>query len=308
MLWPRISEPRRPSYVPQSTRLIGAAIGIGARTPGCEHGPEALLRAGVFARLQREHPRLSALDLIGVPADARRDPLARALAFACALATRVRDVSERRERLCVIGGDHSCAIGTWSGVRLAMPAHERLGMLWIDAHMDSHTPQTSPSGALHGMPLAVLLGAGPSALVEIGGLAPKLSPSAVCLVGVRSFEPAEAELLHARGVRVFGMHEVRRRGIDAVLAEALERVRGASERFGVSIDLDAIDPSDAPGVGTPEAGGIAGENLVAAMRSLADEPRLAGLEIAEFNPARDAGGRTAELIGELIAAVAGGVS
>lgn len=291
----------------RSMRLIGAAIGAGAHTPGCEQGPETLLRNGVLERLRREHPRLSAVDVIGVPPDVKRDPLARALGFACALATRVHDVA-RREQIAVIGGDHSCAIGTWSGVRLAMPAHERLGLLWIDAHMDSHTPDTSPSGALHGMPLAVLLGTGPKSLVEIGGVAPKLSAPAVCLVGVRNFEPAEAELLHAHGVRVFAMEEIRRRGMQAVLREALERVRSTSERFGVSIDLDAIDPSDAPAVGTPEAGGIAGKDLVAAMRGLAGEPRLAGVEIAEFNPTRDADGRTAELIGELIAAVAGGES
>ncbi len=308
MLWQRILEPPRPRDTQRSMRLIGAAIGAGAHTPGCEQGPETLLRNGVFERLRREHPRLSTVDVIGVPPDVRRDPLARALGFACALATRVRDVSARRERIGVIGGDHSCAIGTWSGVRLAMPRHERLGLLWIDAHMDSHTPETSPSGALHGMPLAVLLGAGPKPLVEIGGIAPKLSASALCLVGVRNFEPAEAELLRAHGVRVFTMDEIRRRGIQAVLKEALERVRSTSERFGVSIDLDAIDPSDAPAVGTPEAGGIAGKDLVAAMRGLADEPRLAGVEIAEFNPTRDADGRTAELIGELIAAVAGGAS
>lgn len=307
MLWPKTWEqPRRPK-APRRTRLIGAAIGCGAREPGCEHGPDALGNGGVLARVQRAHPALSALDVVRVP-PSEADPLAQATAFTCALATRVREVIARGERVCVLGGDHSCAIGTWSGARLALAEHETLGLLWIDAHMDCHTPETSPSGALHGMPLACLLGEGPSALVELGGVAPKLRGHTVCIAGVRSYEPAEDVRLRSHGVRVYSIHEVRRRGLPAVFHEALARVRAASTRFGLSIDLDAIDPNDAPAVSTPAAGGIAGMALVAALRAVAGDPRFLGVEIAEFNPAKDLNGMTAELIGKLVGAVTGGVS
>ena len=171
--------------------------------------------------------------------------------------------------------------------------------------MDSHTPDSSPSGAVHGMPLACLLGSGAPALVRLGGYAPKLRAENVCVVGVRSFEPAEASLLQRLGVHVFGMDEIRQRGMTAVLAEAIERVRMHTAAFGITVDLDVVDPRDAPGVGSPEPGGIAGAELVAALAQLSRYHDLVGVEIAEFNPDRDVDGVTAVLLYELLASIAG---
>ncbi len=171
--------------------------------------------------------------------------------------------------------------------------------------MDSHTPETSPSGAVHGMPLACLLGIGAPALAQLGGYAPKLRPENVCVVGVRSFEAAEANLLQRLGVQVFSMDEIRQRGMNTVLTDAIDRVRRHTAAFGITIDLDAIDPRDAPGVGSPEPGGIAGEELVAALAPMSRYDDLVGVEIAEFNPDRDVDGVTAMLIYELLASIAG---
>ncbi len=161
----------------------------------------------------------------------------------------------RHARLpCVIGGDHSCAGGTWTGV--ARMLQGELGLVWIDAHMDSHTPATSHTGRLHGMPLAWLLGQGDDALYGLS--AGVVDPEHVALIGVRSYEPEEKERLDRLGVRVFHIEEVHRRGLDTVAAEALAIAARGTSGFGVSIDLDAVTPEEAPGVGTPVADGIAG--------------------------------------------------
>lgn len=205
----------------------------------------------------------------------------------------------------IIGGDHSCAIGTWKGAARAFGkrgAHGALGLIWIDAHMDGHTPETTPSGKLHGMPVACLLGHGDRRLTGIGGDAP-LDPRRVCLVGVRSFEPEEAALLRRLGVRVFFMKEVERRGLAAVMKEAVAVARGDGGRYGVSLDLDALDPRDAPGVGTPVAGGIRAADLRRALSAIAGDDALAALEIVEYNPHQDRRGATARLVGDAILAI-----
>jgi arginase len=198
----------------------------------------------------------------------------------------------------VIGGDHSCAIGTWKGIARALAPRGPLGLVWIDAHMDAHTPETSPSGMLHGMPLACLLGHGDPRLALEPAAA--LDPGRLCLVGVRSFESGEASLLERLGVRVFRMREIERRGLAPVMAEALAIARNGSGGYGVSLDLDAIDPRDAPGVGTAVRHGIRAAELRELFGRLAQDPALDALEIAEYNPARDRGGATARLIGDIV--------
>jgi arginase family enzyme len=154
------------------------------------------------------------------------------------------------------------------------------------------------------MPLAVLLGQGEAALTAIDGPAPKLLPAHVCLIGVRSFEATEAALLHTLGVRVFTMDEVRRRGLDAVFAEALAIVRQGTAGFGVSIDLDALNPAEEPGVATPVPGGLRRAELAGALARLCDDARFLAMEIVEYDPRRDAGQATAAAAGELVAAIA----
>ncbi|MDZ4255958.1 MAG: ornithine--oxo-acid transaminase, partial [Sulfuritalea sp.] len=193
----------------------------------------------------------------------------------------------------VVSGDHAVAVGTWQGVARALGKPP--GMLWIDAHLDAHTEITSPSGNPHGMPLAALLGRGPN---------PWQSPQAAldavrcCVFGARSYEDSEMRLLQELGVHVVDREQIRRCGLRQALDEALVHVGGGS--FGISIDLDAVDPGDAPGVNTPSAGGLDGAALADALRSLARKPELAALEIAEYNPERDVAGRTARLAGRLL--------
>jgi arginase len=203
----------------------------------------------------------------------------------------------------VVGGDHSCAIGTWSGVHRALANHGPVGLIWIDAHMDSHTFATTPSGQIHGMPLACLLGHGETALTRIGGAEAKLRPEQVCLIGVRSYEAGEAALLHRLGVRVYDMDEIRRRGLAEVFEEALAIVRQGTAGFGVSVDLDALDPGEEPGVGTPVAGGLRRAELADALSHLRGDPAFVAMEIVEYNPRRDRRHATADAAGALLDAI-----
>jgi arginase len=202
----------------------------------------------------------------------------------------------------VIGGDHSCAGGTWTGVArtLGRRGGADLGLVWIDAHMDSHTPGTSHTGRLHGMPLAWLLGQDDDPLYGLASGV--LKPQHVCLVGVRSFEPEEDERLRRLGVRVVFMDEVRSRGIDAVLDEALEIATAGTSGFGVSIDLDVVTPEEAPNVGTPVVGGVTSAELASALEEIAGRPGLAAVELVEYSPRLDRDGSTARVAVDLLAA------
>jgi len=235
-----------------------------------------------------------------------RDVLAHVADIDLRLALQVASKLNKHVFPVVVGGDHSCAVGTWSGVRAALPPRDELGLIWVDAHMDSHVPDTSPSGALHGMPLACLLGRGPASLTELAGPGPKLSSQHVCLIGVRSFESGEKVLLERLGVRIFYMEEVRARGFDAVWREAVAHVKQGTAGYGISVDLDAIDPNDAPGVGTPEREGISGEDLIRALQTLHGDPKLLAVEIAEYNPHLDRQRLTLRLLRRLICAAAAG--
>ncbi len=289
--------------------IIGAAIGCGARDPRCEYGPDALREWGLDTRLQAfaqaggNASRASWREQIYPHYGSNKtEPQTIVPEFSLRLMQAVAASRLRGGFPLVVGGDHSCGIGTWSGVHQGIWRDGAMGLIWIDAHMDSHTPDTTPTGALHGMPLATLLGYGDPSLVKLGGIQAKLAARHVCLIGVRSFEPGEAELIKRLGVRVFFADEVQSRGTHAVMAEALAIVQSGTVGFGVSIDLDAVDPEDAPGVGSPESGGLRGDDLVAALAVVAGDARLLGLEIAEYNPFLDVNGATRELTLRLAAA------
>lgn len=289
--------------------IIGVASGAGARDPGCADGPDALIGAGPIACLYHDGARLSGYHLLrsSLQTSARADEvLAAVVDINQRVANEVQRCLLQNRFPLVVGGDHSCAIGTWSGVHAAAGAKGPLGLLWVDAHMDSHVPATSPSGALHGMPLACLLGQGIDALVNLGGVAPKFRPAHVCLFGVRSFEPGEAMLLARFGVRVIFMDEIARRGFTSTWRDALAHVTRGTAAYGITIDLDAVDPRDAPGVGTPAPGGIGGDDLVRALADLHDDARLLAVEIAEYNPHHDRNNITLTLLRRLLCAVSVG--
>jgi len=273
-------------------QIIGAASGLGAQDHGCADGPDALRAAGVLTRLQAAG--LDARWSETLRPSAAPDPT-RAITELCSRLSQTvcHSVASGNFPL-VIGGDHACAIGTWSGMHRALN-RQPIGLIWIDAHMDSHTPQTSPSGALHGMPLACLLGHGLPALTALDGPPPHLLPQHVCLIGVRSYEPGEAALLELLQVRVFSMKEIHRRGIEAVMADALRIAQRDTAGFGISIDLDALDPREEPGVGSPVADGLLGKELLSGLARLRQHPALRALELMEYNPHRDRNQRTAHM-------------
>lgn len=290
------------TVTPKSVQLIGVASGCGASDSGCEAGADTLREMHLSARLRARGTRARWTPVIRPRARDDADTLRAVRTICTRLARRVERVIREDDLPIVVGGDHTCAIGTWKGVAHAMQARGRVGLLWIDAHMDAHTPQTSESGMLHGMPVACLLGYGYPELTAIAeGV--RLDPQCVCLYGVRSFEAGEAELLERLGVRVFFMHEIARRGVHETLGEAMAIVQGASAGFGITLDLDAIDPFDAPGVGTPAAGGMRAADLLSGLARHGAHPNLVGIEIVEYNPYRDRQATTAGLVADALEAM-----
>ena len=307
----------------KTVSLIGVPLDLGAGCRGVDMGPSAMRRAGIASRLERlghrvedtgnlDAPVAEALDGFGDPGARYLDEVVRVLAD---LACRVRDLRRRGLLPLVLGGDHSIAVGTVSGMTgCGEPAAgaggrtERLGLLWVDAHADANTPDTSPSGNLHGMPVAVLFGRGPEALVRVGGFAPgarRLDPRNAVLIGVRSVDEAEAGVVADLGVRVYTMEEVDRRGFATVVDEAVARVLDGTDGMHLSLDMDGLDPEIAPGVGTPVRGGLSYREAHTLMEAVAESGGLRSLEVAEVNPIRDVRNQTAELAVELVASALG---
>lgn len=281
---------------PRATiRIVGAAAALGAPSPGPAFGPDALLAAGMLHELTIHgiaaetdtvlRPR--APHLVDTPATER---LAATGEFARRLADHLAALPVDTLPL-VLGGDHSVAVGTWRGMARRLAKRGALGLIWIDAHLDSHTDASTHSGNIHGMPLAALLGEGAEALTGVPG--PLLDPAHVCVIGARAWEAEEVERLTRLGVRIFGMAEVRRRGLETVFCEALTVVRNGTAGFGVSVDLDAVDPGDIPAVLCPEPGGLPAQGLADTLHALRSCGDLVALEITEYLPARDPDGRAA---------------
>ena len=283
--------------------LIGVASGIGGADPACAQAPARLAASGLESQLRRSG--IEAAWTATVAPRRGRGGAQGAVARLCReLAASVAQSLRGGRFPCVIGGDHSCAVGTWSGVVAAIAPRGPLGLIWIDAHMDSHTPGTSPSGRPHGMPLAALLGQGDELLA---GLADgMLQPQSVCVVGVRSHEAAEAELLGRLGVRVFGIEETVRRGLAPVMDEAIAIATRATAGYGVTLDLDALDPRELPAVATPASFGLRAEELVRQLERLAADRRLIAFELTEYCPRLDHDGRSERLIRRLLVAALGG--
>ena len=277
-------------------RLIGVASALGAPGPGAEAGPAALAALGIGAAPFRAGLRAKWQTTL-VPGREKRWSALMGLCNRLADATAAAVAAGKLP--VVLGGDHAMAAGTWRGVARAMK--KPLGLVWIDAHLDAHTPDTSPSGNPHGMPLAALLGGSVAGLEAIAG--PVLDPQRVAVVGARSWEDDELRLLKALGVRIFPMSEIHSRGLPAVMTDALALVRRDGASFGISIDLDAIDPSQAPAVATPVTGGLDAEQLRQSLRGLARHADCAAIEIAEYDPGRDVGHCTGRLVVDLLEAL-----
>lgn len=203
----------------------------------------------------------------------------------------------------ILGGDHSIAMGTWSALVDRYNAYQQFGLIWVDAHMDSHTFETSESKAPHGMPVAALLGYGHQNFTSVVSDLPKINPKHLCLVGIRSFEAGEQQLLERLGVKVYYIDEVLARGFSSVMEEAKAYVKTQTKAFGLSIDLDGFDPKDVPAVGSREKNGIPILGACDVVSHIVDDPACVAVEIAEFNPKRDIEHKTATFLAELILAV-----
>jgi len=285
--------------VARRVAVIGVASGYGAGDPACQDGSEVIRALRFLSDLEAVDAGLHWDEPIRLALPRPADALDAVENIAVQLADRVGQHLEQGDFPLVIGGDHSCAIGTWSGVKRALGESARLGLIWIDAHMDSHTMATSATRHIHGMPLASLLGQGDPRLSGVAGAGAKLLPEDVCLIGVRSFEADEVILLRQLGVRVYFMHEVRRRGLSEVFAEALCRVAAHTRGYGISIDLDALDPAQGPGVGTPVPGGLLRTDMTDALALARGDVRLRAVEIVEYNPYRDEHFVTARAVHDL---------
>ncbi|MGI8974476.1 MAG: arginase [Gaiella sp.] len=293
----------------RAVSIIGAPLDLGQGRRGVDMGPSAMRYAGLEERLREIGREVSDLGNVGAPepealavVDERARYLPEILEACAALAALVEREADAGSIPLVLGGDHSVAIGTLAG--LAAAAGRSGGVLWIDAHGDLNTPETSPTGNVHGMPLAAALGLAGDAFAHPGLVLPALDPRRVALVGARSLDPAEQSYLRQSGVRVLTMSEIDRIGIEHALHEALDRVAGPGF-VHVSFDLDVIDPEVAPGVGTPVRGGLTYREAHLACELVAESAIVGSFEVVEANPILDRENTTALTAVELVASALG---
>jgi arginase len=289
--------------------IVGAPLDLGQGRRGVDMGPSAIRYAGLEERLSSfgctvvdrgnvAAPEPEALDVH----DEHARFLPEILAACARLAALVRDVAADGSLPLVLGGDHSVALGTLAGLRAA--AGQLGGVVWIDAHGDLNTPASSTSGNVHGMPLAAALGLAGDGFVHPALELPAVHPERVVLVGVRSLDPAERTTIKERGLRAITMTEIDRIGIERAMQEAIDRVSGGGF-VHVSIDLDALDPEIAPGVGTPVKGGLTYREAHLACELLAESGLVGSLELVEVNPILDRENRSAATAVELAASALG---
>jgi len=292
--------------------LIGAASGWGAGLRATEDGPRALRDAGLAQWLGMEGIDAAWAAMIeperrwrGTPELPRYEIYRMVAQHNAALAEAVGAAIAVGRLPVVLGGDHAGAIGTWGGVArgLATPglAAPPIGLIWFDAHLDAHTVETSPSLNPHGMSAAVLLGHGEEQFLTVGGKV--LRPENLCYIGARSYEGGEIALLRRLGVRIFKMDAVRRRGLNALLADALTIATAGTAGFGLTIDLDGFEPEDAPGIGLKTENGLRRDEMVQALAGLGSRRDLAAIEIVEYIPELDENHRTAHLVRDLLASL-----
>lgn len=288
--------------------LIGVPMDLGQTRRGVDMGPSAMRYAGIVERLEklnyvvadRGDIKIGRPQKIDVKDDDNLKDLKEVVKANQQLASTVSAVVDEGDFPLILGGDHSIAIGTLAGVA---NKYENLGVIWFDAHGDLNTGETSPTGNIHGMPLAVSLGIGHPSLTEIGNYSPKVNPENVVIIGARSLDEGEKVLIKEKGIKVFTMHEIDRNGMTNVMEEALQYVTRNTDGVHLSLDIDALDPQEAPGVGTPVIGGITYREAHLAMEMLAERRIITSVEVVEVNPILDIKNKTAEaavgLIGSL---------
>ncbi len=295
-------------------RIFGVPMDLGQGRRGVDMGPSAVRYAGLQKRLERlgyqvidsgnikVHQAEELIDEAVVP---EFEGLAHYLPEVADVCQQIYDVTRacarKQEHFIFVGGDHSISIGTVSGM---VDEEEPMGLIWIDAHGDFNTPRTSPSGNVHGMPVAALLGMGPDILSRIGDKYPKLKPEQVVMIGIRDLDDAERRNLKTAGIKVYTMRDIDEHGIASITRQALVHL-SKYKTLHVSFDLDSLEPEIAPGVGTPVPGGLTYREAYLLMEILADSQKVRSLDIVEINTILDERNATAEIAVELAASLFG---
>lgn len=297
----------------KAVTVLGVPLGYGASMAGVDIGPAALRVARLTQRIARlgysvrdlgdmrlERPQTS-------PEETEKLKYVREISNACEqLSGEVEAILQAGEFPIILGGDHSIAIGSFAGAaNYYRKREETLGLIWFDAHADMNTPETTPSGNIHGMPLAALLGFGAPELTRVGGFSPKVDPGMCAHVGARDIDPGERELIKKLGIRFFTMREIDERGMRACMDDAIAIASKGTAGYAVTFDVDVLDPGDAPGSGTLVRGGLTYREAHLGMELIAEHARMRSLEIVEINTALDVNNKTAELGVELILSALG---
>jgi arginase len=292
----------------QKVRIIGVPMDLGQSRRGVDMGPSALRGAGLQTSIKKLGLQVEDIGNLSVkqpeemPIGEKRAKYLQEIAETCG------DVAAATEKALsegflplVLGGDHSIAAGVAAGVANHFRKEKKqIGYLWLDAHGDMNTPESSPSGNVHGMPLAAIMGYGAPELVDLLGFKPKAEPGNIVIVGARDLDAQERKIVKKSGIHVFTMRDIDERGMREVMADALKYAMDDTAGIAVSLDMDFVDPSDAPGVGTPVRGGVTYREAHLAMEMIADTESMVSLEVVEINPILDEHNRTALLGVELV--------
>src|ERR1700741_4644886 len=308
---PAKTEAARPAaqdnVAPKRIRILGVTLDLGQSRRGVDMGPSAVRVAGLEAKLEAlGHVVEDGGNVAVAIPEQKKEGAAHAKYLKEITATCIKSAElvlktlESGKVPLVLGGDHSVAVGTVAGVaEFYRRQNQKIGLIWIDAHSDINTPESSRSGNVHGMPLAAIMGLGPPELANIFNFSPKVNPENCVLVGVRDIDAIEREHVRRAGIEVFPMRDIDERGMRAVTEEALRMAGRGTAGYHVSLDMDWVDPEDAPGVGTPVRGGATYREAHLAMEIIADHGRMLSMEIVEVNPVIDEHNQTADLAVEL---------
>lgn len=283
-------------------KIIGYPLDLGAGRRGVDMGPSALRIAGITQRLEQLGYEVQDMgDLrVSIPEtqdiyDSKLRYLPEIAKASNILAVHVKNALDTGYFPLMLGGDHSMSIGSIAGIAAHCKAqNKRLGVIWVDAHSDINTPDSTPSGNIHGMPVAVSLGIGSKELVNVGGEFVKLSPSNLTLIGLRSVDPGERDLIKQLGIDAYSMTEIDKLGMYAIMLTVLERMKKRVDHLHISFDIDSVDPSVAKGVGTPVPGGLSFRETHLIMEMVAESGLVKSFEVTEVNPILDDMNQSAE--------------
>lgn len=290
--------------------MIGVPIDYGQSRRGVDMGPSAIRYAGVKERLEKLSYTVTDLGNVPIPNRHKKQQhminnlknLSQVIEINESVANLVDHEIEKGSFPLIFGGDHSLSIGTIAGIA---KHYQRLGVIWYDAHGDLNTDQTSPSGNIHGMPLAATLGFGHHKLTNLYGYAPKVKTENVVIIGARDLDPGEKDFIRKHNIKVFTMHEIDRLGMPQVIEETITYLKKRTDGVHLSLDLDGLDPTEAPGVGTPVIGGLTYRESHLAMEILAEAELITSAEFVEVNPILDEKNKTATLAVGLIGSLFG---